>query len=105
MLLAISALLLVRGPRFFTVVLVIMSRRILALGGLKQKTGSSAPGFFLMVLSILDFKTDGSLPYARERPLWFLACPQRNDPWPQDNGGGSNNRAEGLVVKEPRLEG
>ena len=104
MLLAISALLLVRGPRFFTVVLVMMSRRILALGGLKQKTGSSAPGF-LMVLSILDFKTDGSLPYARERSLWFLACPQRNDPWPQDNGGGSNNRAEGLMVKEPRLEG
>ena len=104
MLLAISALLLVRGPRFFTVVLVMMSRRILALGGLKQKTGSFAPGF-LMVLGILNFKTDGNLPYAQERSLWFLACPQRNDPWPQDNGGGSNNRAEGLMVKEPRLEG
>ena len=104
MLLAISALLLVRGPRFFTVVLVMMSRRILALGGLKQKTGGKAPGF-LMVLGIVNFKTDGNLPYAQERSLWFLACPQRNDPWPQDNGGGSNNRAEGLMVKEPRLEG
>ena len=76
----------------------------LALGGLKQKTGGKAPGFF-MVLGILNFKTDGNLPYARERSLWFLACPQRNDPWPQDNGGGSNNRAEGLMVKEPRLVG